>query len=78
MKKNNLIQLQVCTDHNETFPSDCEVHRQRCLCLTKHEDCKSPQYSHVQIDYYGVCREMPVGFSAVVLYKKKIYSSKHI
>ncbi|CAH2085911.1 unnamed protein product [Euphydryas editha] len=50
---------KVCTHHNETWPSDCEVYRQRCLCLDNSELCRGPQYHHVQIEYYGACREMP-------------------
>lgn len=50
---------KVCTSHNETWSSDCEVYRQRCLCLDGSELCRGPEYHHVQIDYYGVCREMP-------------------
>nr|CAJ2313421.1 Uncharacterized protein [Metisa plana] len=50
---------KVCTNHNETWPSDCEVYRQRCLCLDGSELCRGPQYHHVQIEYYGSCREMP-------------------
>ncbi|XP_039750877.1 SPARC [Pararge aegeria] len=50
---------KVCTHTNETWSSDCEVYRQRCLCLDNSELCQGPEYSHVQIDYYGACREMP-------------------
>ncbi|XP_050349018.1 SPARC isoform X2 [Nymphalis io] len=50
---------KVCTHHNETWPSDCDVYRQRCLCLDNSELCRGPQYHHVQIEYYGACREMP-------------------
>lgn len=50
---------KVCTHQNETWPSDCEVYRQRCLCLDNSELCRGPQYNHVQIEYYGACREMP-------------------
>lgn len=50
---------KVCTNHNESWSSDCEVYRQRCLCLDGSELCRGPQYHHVQIEYYGTCREMP-------------------
>lgn len=49
----------MCTNHNETWTSDCEVYRQRCLCMDGNDACRGPQYHHVQIEYYGVCREMP-------------------
>lgn len=51
---------RVCTNRNETWDSDCEVHRQRCLCDTKAATCKDKAYNHIQIDYYGECRDMPV------------------
>ncbi|XP_050677796.1 SPARC [Leptidea sinapis] len=50
---------KVCTQSNETWTSDCEVYRQRCLCLDNSELCRGPEYHHVQIEYYGECREMP-------------------
>jgi len=50
---------KVCTNFNETWSSDCEVYRQRCLCLDHSELCRGAQYHHVQIEYYGTCREMP-------------------
>ncbi|XP_041968828.1 SPARC [Aricia agestis] len=50
---------RVCTHDNETWSSDCEVYRQRCLCLDGSDQCRGPQYHHVQIEYYGECREMP-------------------
>ncbi|XP_026331392.1 SPARC [Hyposmocoma kahamanoa] len=50
---------KVCTNHNETWSSDCEVYRQRCLCMDGSDACSGPQYHHVQIEYYGECREMP-------------------
>lgn len=51
---------RVCTSRNETWDSDCEVHRQRCLCDTKHALCRSKEFTHIQIDYLGECRDMPV------------------
>lgn len=51
---------RVCTSRNETWDSDCEVHRQRCLCETKSATCKDKEYNHIQINYFGECREMPV------------------
>ncbi|XP_059054516.1 SPARC [Achroia grisella] len=50
---------KVCTNYNETWSSDCEVYRERCLCLDNSELCRGPQYHHVQIEYYGTCRLMP-------------------
>lgn len=50
---------KVCTNHNETWGSDCEVHQMRCRCTTNSPDCTSPEMAHVHIWYYGECRDMP-------------------
>lgn len=50
----------VCTNRNVTWNSDCEVHRQRCLCDTNDSRCKSSDLKHIHINYYGQCKEMPV------------------
>ncbi|GAB0090919.1 SPARC [Sergentomyia squamirostris] len=50
---------KVCTNMNETWSSDCEVYRQRCLCDTHDPACMGKEFRHVHIDYYGECREMP-------------------
>lgn len=50
---------KVCTNLNETWPSDCEVHRQRCLCEQGDVKCKNKQASHIHIDYYGECKDLP-------------------
>lgn len=51
---------KVCSNHNETWSSDCAVYQQRCLCNKGDERCKGEDYKHVHIEYYGECREMPV------------------
>ncbi|XP_059610724.1 SPARC [Phlebotomus argentipes] len=50
---------RVCTNKNDTWASDCEVYRQRCLCDTHDTACKGPEFRHIHIDYYGECRDMP-------------------
>jgi len=50
---------KVCTNKNETWNSDCEVYRQRCLCDTNDKKCKSEELKHIHINYYGECRQMP-------------------
>jgi hypothetical protein len=49
---------KVCTNKNETWASDCEVHQQRCFCDKKDERCKNSKNSHIHIDYYGECKEI--------------------
>ncbi|XP_067010558.1 SPARC [Anabrus simplex] len=50
---------KVCSNHNETWGSDCEVYQMRCWCNHGLESCKGDRYKHVHIEYYGMCREMP-------------------
>jgi len=50
----------VCTNKNETWNSDCEVYRERCLCDTDSNLCQSQEFKHIHINYYGQCKEMPV------------------
>uniref|UniRef100_A0A1B0D6H3 Follistatin/Osteonectin EGF domain-containing protein n=1 Tax=Phlebotomus papatasi TaxID=29031 RepID=A0A1B0D6H3_PHLPP len=56
---------KVCTNKNETWPSDCEVYRQRCLCDTKDPACMGKEFRHIHIDYYGECRDMPVSLKTI-------------
>lgn len=51
---------RVCTNHNETFPTDCEVYRTQCLCEENDDSCEKPElYKHMHIEYYGECRDIP-------------------
>ncbi|KAG7172906.1 SPARC-like [Homarus americanus] len=50
---------RVCSNHNETWMSDCELYRQRCLCQEEDDSCLKPEYSHSHIDYYGECQALP-------------------
>ncbi|KAF7987449.1 hypothetical protein HCN44_003211 [Aphidius gifuensis] len=50
---------KVCTNHNVTFGSDCEVYQARCFCDSGDSRCRSPEFQHVHIEYYGECRQMP-------------------
>lgn len=51
---------KVCTNRNETWSSDCEVYRHRCLCDTNDASCKGKDLKHIHINYYGECKSMPV------------------
>ncbi|CAH0769391.1 unnamed protein product [Bemisia tabaci] len=53
------IRRKVCTNHNETWGSDCEVYRMRCWCDEESKNCTNPEFKHVHIEYYGECRQMP-------------------
>ena len=50
----------MCSNHNETWSSDCEMYRARCHCEDGLEACDDLRYAHVHIDYYGVCQDMQV------------------
>jgi len=50
---------RVCSNYNETWNSDCELYRARCVCLEDQEECKTHLNKHLHIEYYGECRQMP-------------------
>jgi hypothetical protein len=51
---------QVCSNHNETFNTDCDLYRSRCLCEDGDDRCTEPgKAKHVHIEYYGECRSIP-------------------
>lgn len=50
---------KVCSNHNETWGSDCEVYQMRCWCNHGLAACKGEEFKHVHIEYYGECRDMP-------------------
>lgn len=56
----SFLLIQVCSNHNETWDSDCEVYRMRCLCEEGNEQCLKKKYKHVHVDYFGGCRGMNV------------------
>ena len=59
---NNVV-LQVCSNHNETFASGCDLHRKRCLCEESRDGVEgigsacgeANMYKHIHIEYYGTC-----------------------
>lgn len=51
---------QVCSNFNNTWNSDCEVYRMRCLCDEDSEHCLKKKYKHIHVDYYGACRDIAV------------------
>lgn len=58
---------KVCTNRNVTWDSDCEVHRQRCLCDTKDPTCLDKNHKHIHIDYYGECKQQPVSIKSILI-----------
>lgn len=50
---------RVCSNHNETWMTDCDLHRQRCLCEGDLPGCQDEMYKHLHIDYFGQCQQLP-------------------
>ncbi|EEB16148.1 SPARC precursor, putative [Pediculus humanus corporis] len=53
------VRRKVCTNHNETWNSDCEVYQMRCFCDHNNEACRGEKFKHIHIDYYGPCKQLP-------------------
>eukprot|EP00914_Ancora_sagittata_P029855 GHVO01059271.1.p1 GENE.GHVO01059271.1~~GHVO01059271.1.p1 ORF type:complete len:253 (+),score=41.15 GHVO01059271.1:124-882(+) len=49
--------LQVCSTTNQTFPSACDLHRQKCLCEKRLSGCDDVHHATLRMDYYGECKE---------------------
>lgn len=49
---------KVCSNHNETWDSDCALYQMRCMCTEDLDGCESDKYKHVHIDYYGPCKDI--------------------
>ncbi|CAG0925333.1 unnamed protein product [Notodromas monacha] len=50
---------KVCSNHNETWDSDCVLYQMRCLCTDGDRRCHDDKYKHVHVEYYGTCKEIP-------------------
>lgn len=57
--RENEPRRKICNNFNETWDSDCEAYRKRCICEEFPQQCERPEYAHVHIEYYGECRLMP-------------------
>lgn len=49
---------KVCSTHNVTFDSECELYRQKCLCHRGHAECRERRHKKAHLDYYGSCKEI--------------------
>jgi len=45
----------VCSSANVTFNSECEFHRQECLCDAEEAACEDKGVLESHLDYYGAC-----------------------
>jgi len=45
----------VCSSANVTFNSECEFHRQECLCRSDQVGCLDKDILNTHLDYYGAC-----------------------
>jgi len=50
----------VCSNHNQTFPSDCMLYQARCWCEENDPRCPKEKIRHVHIEYYGECRQIKI------------------
>ncbi|CAD5116849.1 DgyrCDS5693 [Dimorphilus gyrociliatus] len=48
----------ICTNQNISLPSECELHRIRCMCKKRMPQCADQSFSHIHLDYYGPCRQV--------------------
>ncbi|XP_013394388.1 SPARC [Lingula anatina] len=58
-KCHELKPLKVCSTQNETFPSECDLDRERCLCHRGQEGCQNKEHKKAHLDYYGECKDIP-------------------
>ncbi|VDK45254.1 unnamed protein product [Anisakis simplex] len=49
---------QVCSNTNETFPSLCDLYRERCLCKRKSKECTNKANAKVHLEYLGPCKQL--------------------
>jgi len=49
----------VCSNHNQTFQSDCSLYQARCWCEEGDGRCRQERTRHAHIEYYGECRQIP-------------------
>lgn len=49
---------KVCSNHNETWNSDCELYQMKCWCENSHKTCTKKKYEHVHVEYYGTCKQI--------------------
>jgi hypothetical protein len=50
------LRRKVCSNHNETWDSDCVLYQMRCLCMDGDRRCHDDKYKHVHVEYYGICK----------------------
>jgi len=48
----------VCSNHNQTFQSDCSLYQARCWCEEGDSRCRQERVRHAHIEYYGECRQI--------------------
>lgn len=54
------IRNSVCSSANKTFNSECEFHRQECLCEEDKPKCLDKGILDSHLDYYGPCVQVQV------------------
>jgi hypothetical protein len=49
---------KVCGSNNATFPSLCELYRQRCVCKRRGKECQNNAFAKVHLEYLGECKKL--------------------
>lgn len=49
---------KVCSSGNVTFPSLCELYRQRCFCKRRAKECQDMSYGKIHLEYLGGCKQL--------------------
>ncbi|XP_059168006.1 SPARC-like [Physella acuta] len=50
--------LEVCSNNNMTYKSECHLDLDHCLCSNNRQGCLSPGKRKIYLEYYGACREL--------------------
>jgi hypothetical protein len=49
---------KVCSSQNETFPSLCDMYRERCLCKRGMPGCMNDRHAKAHLEYLGACKNL--------------------
>lgn len=49
--------IEVCSNKNDTYHTECDLDRDHCLCKRKEPGCTRPGGNKIQVEYYGKCQE---------------------
>lgn len=58
-REDDKTRARVCSTHNVTFDSECELYRVQCLCHKRSPECPDVRYEQTRMDYFGNCIAIP-------------------